>query len=157
MIYLLQHFEVYGQAIYHFAYSIVVIRLQKALSDYRFRLTELSALYKFDSIREYHCTFINARNLNGQDDLTAWITEDRRYSDLLLRKIVAPSDIKQNSDAAPKSSAAGLGICRDFNKGRYSREHCKSSHICLNCQLNHPANTCEASDTNLIPLTNRIP
>ena len=161
IIHLLQCFEVYNQTICHYAHSIVAIRLQKILLDYRFRLTKLLALYKFDFIREYHDTFINARILNDQNDFIAWIIENRRYSDLLLRKIIAPSDIKQNLNSTLKSSSSSIKIYRNFNKGRCLREHCKYSHIYLNYQLNHVVNTCYKTQTgalsiNLTPLNNRI-
>ena len=40
-VHLQQYFEVYGQAICHYAHPGVVVRLQEDLSFYRFRLAEL--------------------------------------------------------------------------------------------------------------------
>lgn len=83
---LLRSFEVYGQAICHYAQSNVAVALQKALSDYRIRLYELSVYYSFEYIREYHYSFMAARILNGQDDPVAWAAEDRPCMGLLVRK-----------------------------------------------------------------------
>ncbi len=65
----------------------------------------------------------------------------------------------EGGPVGPKSSSSrGPFICRNFNKGRCTREHCKYSHICLNYQHDHPVNTCSKthSATNQIPLKNRI-
>ena len=159
---LLRCFEVYGQAICHFCPPTVAIRLQEALSDYRVRLSDLSVHYRFDSIREYHYAFMGARILCGQDDPIAWITEDNRCSDLLIRKTpTTGNSTKQHAvgHAVKSSSSGGTLTCNSFNAGRCTREHCKYSHICSNCQQNHPAITCpkpHASNTNLTPLGSRI-
>ncbi len=43
-------------------------------------------LYTFDSIRDYHYSFMTVRILHGQDDPVAWATEDTRCEVLLIRK-----------------------------------------------------------------------
>ena len=68
VVQLLQAFEVYNQAVCHYAHWTTALRLQLALLDYRFRLTELSDTYKFNSIREYNSTFMTTRTLHSQDD-----------------------------------------------------------------------------------------
>ncbi len=161
MVHLLRCFEVYGQAVCYYAVPTVALRLQEALSDYRVRLAELSIHYKFDSIRAYHHAFMNTRIITAQDDPIAWSIEDRRCNDLLVRKLPPMTNNKPYSGGpvGPKSSSSGGPfICRNFNEGRCTREHCKYSHICLNCQHDHPANTCSKthSATNQIPLGNRI-
>ena len=87
MVQLLQGFEVYSQAVCHYAHPTIALRLQMALSDYRVRLAELSNTYKFDSIREYNSAFMMTRILHGQDDPKAWTEDDRRCSDLLVRRL----------------------------------------------------------------------
>ena len=64
---LLRCFEVYGQAICYYAQSKIALQLQIALSNYRTRQYELSVYYSFEPIREYHCSFMTERILNGQD------------------------------------------------------------------------------------------
>lgn len=92
LIQLLRCFEVYGQAICHYAHSDVVIQLQEALSDYRVRLIDLSVYYTFDSIREYHYAFMYARILNGQDDPISWTAEDESCRNVLIRKDLVRDD-----------------------------------------------------------------
>ena len=121
MVQLLQAFEVYGQAVCHYAHPTIALRLQMALSDYRFRLAELSNTYKFDSVREYNSAFMITRILHGQDDSKAWTEDDRRCRDLLVRR--STGETKPNPGPASKSSR----ICRKYNKGRCAYEHRISS------------------------------
>lgn len=83
---LLRCFEVYGQVICDYAHPDVAFQLQKALSDYRIRLYDMSVWYTFVSLREYHYSFMIGRILHGQDDPVAWITEDIGRKVLLIRK-----------------------------------------------------------------------
>ena len=160
MSHLLLCLEVYGQILLHFSAKAVLDPLQQSLSQYRVRLLEMSVIYKFDSIRMYNAAFMRARILLGQDDATAWGLEDRRCSDLLVRKMGLGETSKAPTNAASKSFPP-VGICRNFNEGRCTRDQCKYSHICSICQHSHPANTCQkastaASATNLTPLGNRV-
>ena len=161
MAHLLLCMEIYGQVILHFSKDSKLDPLQRALSQYRVRLIEMSVIYKFDSIRNYNATFMRTRILFGQDDPATWILEDRRCCDLLVRKVGPGETTKPTLNVAPKSFPSGLGICRNFNEGKCTREQCRYSHICLNCQQNHAANTCQktsaaASATNLTPLGHRV-
>ena len=68
LVHLLQCFDVYGQAVCHYAHPTVSTRLQVALLDYRLRLAELHVHYKFDSICIYHTimsSFVTIRILSG--------------------------------------------------------------------------------------------
>lgn len=100
----------------------------------------MSVVYKFEFIRAYNATFMRTRILLGQDDAGAWTLDSRQYSDLLIRKPGLNEANKASSSVAPRSHPSGLDICRNFNEGRCTRDHCKYSHICLNCQQNHPVN-----------------
>lgn len=129
--------------------------------EYRYRLPEYSYSYKFDSLREYNYAFMIARILGGQDNALAWRTEDQRCTILLRLKTSSNEATKPSAGYATKSALPGHGVCRNFNEGRCTREHCKYSHICLNCQQAHPASTCQkaqtsASAANTTPLRNRI-
>ena len=64
----------------------MALKLYSALIDYRFDLVGLSVHYRFDFIKAYHYFFMRARILNGQDDLQAWIFEDKACLKLLVRK-----------------------------------------------------------------------
>ena len=161
MSHLLLCIEIYGQIVLHFSASSLRYPLQQALSQYRVRLLEMSVIYKFESIRTYNIAFMRTRLLVGQDDPAAWMLEDRRCYDTLVRKANMSETSKASANVATKSSSSSVGICRNFNEGRCAREQCKYSHICSNCQQNHPANTCQkastaASATNLTPLGNRV-
>lgn len=103
---------------------------------------EHSYLYKFDSLCNYNYAFMNARRHEGQEDPVAWRTEDPRCS-MLLRLKASPHEAPKPS--ASKSATAGYDICRNFNEGRYIREHCKYSYTCLIYQQNHPVNIYERS------------
>ena len=84
---LLRGFDVYCQAICYFAARPhVALSLHEALIDYRIRLSDFSIHYRFDSIRQYHYSFMSARILNGQDDPIAWSTESMRCFNFLIRK-----------------------------------------------------------------------
>ena len=160
MSYLLLCLEVYGQILLHFSAKAVLDSLQQSLSQYRVRLLEMSVIYKFDSIRIYNAVFMRARILLSQDDITAWGLEDRRCSDLLVRKMGLSETSKAPTNAASKSFPS-VRIYRNFNKGRCIRDQCKYSYICSICQYSHLANTCQkastaASITNLTPLGNRV-
>ena len=155
---LLQCFRVYVMAVVYYARESVKFELTWALEDYRFRLAQYSYAYKFDSVRDYNHAFMNARRHEGQDDPLAWRTEDPRCS-MLLRLKINPNEATKPS--ATKQTPSGYGICRNFNEGRCTREHCRYSHICLNCQQSHPANACQRPQTtgsaaNATPLGNRV-
>ena len=153
---LLQCFGVYAMVIVFYAKESAKFELTWALEDYRFGLAEHS--YKFDSLCNYNYAFMNARRHEGQENPVAWRTEDPRCS-MLLRLKASPHEAPKPS--ASKSATPGYGVCRNFNQGRCTRAHCKYSHICLNCQQNHPANACQrpqttASAANTTPLGNRV-
>lgn len=133
MVHLGHCMEVYSQIVLQFAHPTQLRKLQRALAKYRIRLAELSATYKFESVREYNATFLRQRILLGQDDPIAWSVIDSEISDRLVRKAGSNETPKHASGAAFKSLPHGLGICHNFNEGRCTREHCKYSHICLNC------------------------
>ena len=161
MAHMLLCLEIYGQIVLHFSSPAMLAPLQESLSRYRVRLIEMSVIYKFDSIKAYNATFMRTRILCGQDDPRAWALEDRLCCDLLVRKLGLNEAPKPSSNGTPKSFSAGQGICRNFNEGKCSRDQCKYSHICLNCQYNHPASACQkastaASATNLTPLGHRV-
>ena len=66
---LLRAFEVYAYAICFFtARPHVALELYEALTRYRIRLLDFSLIYRFDSVRTYHYTFIGNRILKAQDD-----------------------------------------------------------------------------------------
>lgn len=160
MSHLLLCLKIYGQIVLHFSAKSLLDPLQQSFSQYRVRLLEMSVIYKFDSIRAYNATFMRTRILLGQDDPVAWSLEDRRCCDLLVRKMGLGETSKATANVASKSFPS-QGICINFNNGKCTREQCKYSHICSNCQQNHPANTCQkastaASATNLTPLGNRV-
>ena len=158
---LLQCFGVYAVAVIYYSRSSARLELAMALEEYRYRLAEYSYAYKFDSLREYNYAFMTARILEGQDDALAWRAEDQRCHILLRLKTSSNEATKPPVGNAAKSVPPGYGICRNFNEGRCTREHCKYSHICLNCQQAHAANTCQktqtaASAANSTPLGNRV-
>ena len=76
----------------HYARPTVALKLQEALSEVRVRVSDLSVMYKYESVREYIYSFMAARILSGQDNPAAWATEDRRCFDLLYHKTPAMSD-----------------------------------------------------------------
>ena len=158
---MLQCFGVYAMAVIYYAQPSARLELTWALEEYRYRLADYSYANKFDSLREYNYAFMTARILEGQDNALAWRTEDQRCT-ILLRLKTSPNEATRPSAAyVAKSALPGHGVCRNFNEGRCTREHCKYSHICLNCQQNHPANTCQrtqtsASAANTISLGNRV-
>ena len=77
MVELLRSFEVYIYTICFFAARPhVALELHNTLVRYHIRLIDFSLIYRFDSVRIYHYTFIGDRILNTQDDPIAWITED---------------------------------------------------------------------------------
>lgn len=55
-------------------------------------MSDLSVMYKYESIRAYVCSFMAACILSGQDNPTAWATEDRHCFDLLIHKTTAMSN-----------------------------------------------------------------
>lgn len=75
VLHLARCFEVYCQAIIHYAHPDMLMRLQRALSDYRIHLYELADYYTFESICEYHYCFMTIRMFNGQDNADAWSAE----------------------------------------------------------------------------------
>lgn len=158
---MLQCFGVSAMAVIYYAQPSARLELTWALEEYRYRLADYSYANKFDSLREYNYAFMTARILEGQDNALAWRTEDQRCT-ILLRLKTSPNEATRPSAAyVAKSALPGHGVCRNFNEGRCTREHCKYSHICLNCQQNHPANTCQrtqtsASAANTISLGNRV-
>ena len=161
MAHLLLCMEVYGQIVLHFSARNLLGPLQQAFSQYRTRLIEMSVIYKFDSIRAYNATFMRTRILLGQDDPVHWALEDRRCCDLLVRKMGPTEASKAPASGTSKSFPSGHNVCRNFNEGKCTRDQCKYSHTCLNCQQNHPANTCHKASTavsasNLTPLGNRV-
>ena len=148
-------------AVIYYAQPSAKLELTWALEEYRFRLIEYSYSYKFDSLKEYNYAFMKARISEGQENTVAWRTEDHRCT-ILLRLKTSPNEAARPSQGhAAKSTLPGNGICRNFNEGHCTREHCKYSHICLKCQQAHPANTCykaqtSASAANTTPLGNRV-
>lgn len=148
-------------AVIYYAQPSAKLELTWALEEYRFRLIEHSYSYKFDSLKEYNYAFTKARISEGQENAVAWRTEDHRCT-ILLRLKTSPNEATRPSQGhAAKSTLPGNGICRNFNKGRCTREHCKYSHICLKCQQADPANTCykaqtSASAANTTPLGNQV-
>lgn len=68
MIHLLRCFEVYDQTICNFAHPDIAAKLQIALSNYRITPFELALHYSFNTIRDYHYSFMTARIQTGQDD-----------------------------------------------------------------------------------------
>ena len=158
---MIQCFGVYAMAVIYFAEPFKRLQLTWALEEYRYRLADYSYAYKFDSVREYNYAFMTARILEGQDDVVEWRKEDQRCTLLLRLKTSSNEATKPPSGYAAKSALSGYRICRNFNEGRCTREHCKYSHICLNCQHNHPSNTCQkaqtsASAANSVPLGSRV-
>ena len=128
---LLQCFGVYAMAVIFFADESTRLDLTLALEEYRYRLANYSFAYKFDSLREYNYSFMNARRIEGQDKPMAWRTEDQRCF-MQLRLKASPQEAAKPS--APRNVSSGYGICRNFNEDRCTREHCKYRYICLNCQ-----------------------
>ena len=131
---MLLYLEIYSQIVLHFSAVSLLSPLQQSLSQYRVRLIEMSVVYKFDSIRAYNATFMRTRILLGQDDAAAWALENRQCCDLLVRKTSLNEVNKASLSLPSRSYSSDLDICRNFNEGRYTREHCKYSHICSNCQ-----------------------
>ena len=133
MVHLLRCFEVYGAAICHFAHPGIAFRLQEALCEYRIRLAELSTLYRFDTVREYHYAFMAARMLHGQDDPQAWQARDDRCYDLLVRKQPVANGKPYQANGEPKTSSFANRICKNFNEGKCFRNECRYGHICSIC------------------------
>ena len=121
MVHLLRCFEVYGQAICHFAHPGMALRLQEALCDYRIRLAELSMVYRFDTVREYSYAFMSDRILNGQDDPPAWTAGDDRCYDLLIRKQSRVSG-KGYQSAGDQKSASPATFHHDAYEGGFATE-----------------------------------
>lgn len=157
---LIRCLEVYCQAIIHFAHPSIKLKLQEALSDYRVRLSDMSVHYTFASIRDYNSTFMTTRRIKGQDDPTAWATQDPGCADFLIRKSPAVTSTKPTNGTTNAPATKPLS-CNNFNAGRCVRDPCRYSHICSICQLNHSAVSCPkahppASNSNSTPLGNRI-
>ena len=51
-----------------------------------------------------------------------------------MRKIDLKKAPKISANVAFKSFPSGQNIYRNFNKGKYTRDQYKYSHICFNCQ-----------------------
>lgn len=77
-------FQVYCQIVLHYVHPSAFVQMQQDLSSYRIRLMTFSYEYPFESILRYYYAFMTARMLYGQDDPTAWATEDHRCAHLLL-------------------------------------------------------------------------
>lgn len=112
-----------------FAHPSIVYKLQKALSDYRVRLSDMTVHYTFASIRDYHRACMNVRKNSGQDDPIGWSTKNDECSDLLVRKPPPVPNTKPNAQPS-KSSSSGVLTCHTFNNtGRCTREGCRWSHL----------------------------
>ncbi|KAF6238686.1 hypothetical protein HO173_003192 [Letharia columbiana] len=68
---LLRCFEVYSQIICFFTHKTVALPLQKALSDYRYYISDLSTTYTFQSVRHFHEIFVYGRIQLCQNDAHA--------------------------------------------------------------------------------------
>lgn len=79
-------FQVYCQIVLHYVHPSAFVQLQQDLSSYRIRMMTFSYEYPFESILRYRYAFMTARMLYGQDDPTAWATEDHRCTHLLARE-----------------------------------------------------------------------
>lgn len=88
LVCLIRCFEVYGQAICHYAQPDIALKLQEALSEYRTHLCYLSGICTFDSILQYHYAFTVRRMYGGQDDPAAWVAGDKICTShrILIRK-----------------------------------------------------------------------
>ena len=161
VVQLIQCFGVYAMAVIYYAMPSVKLDLTWALEEYRFRLADYSYSYKFDSLKEYNYAFMRARISEGQEDTLAWRTEDHRCT-IYLRLKASPNEATKTPQGhVAKPTLTSNGVCRNFNEGRCTREHCKYSHICLNCQQAHPASAyykaqTSASAANTTPLGNRV-
>lgn len=162
---LMHCFTVYAVAVVRFAAIGLKEALSEALQLYTIRILQLPIHFRFDSIRDYHLSFVTARIQGGQDVAKDWLSEDQGCYNLLVRKGTPADGYKPNSGRTGpnKPAVAGNGgICRNFNRGVCSRERCIYQHICSNCQQNHPADKCTkpqnsaGSGSNQVPLTNRI-
>ena len=137
----------------HYAHPTVSLKLQEALSEFRFCVSDLLVTYKYKSIREYVYSFMAARILSGQDDPTAWATEDRRCFDLLIHKMPTTSNKPYSGTLTTKPSSSGVAsgasgtlyTCNNFNAARCDQEPCKFKHSCNICQQGHPAIACKGS------------
>ena len=106
---LLRCFDVYCQAICHFAARPhVALKLHKALIDYRIRVSDFSVHYRFDSIRAYFYAFMAARMINGQDDPLGWMTEDPVLYNNLIRKTTLTINDNRPYPGGPAYGEIGL-------------------------------------------------
>ena len=142
VIHLVQCFGVYAMAVIYFAQPSARFDLTWALKEYRYRLIDYSYSYQFNSLKQYNYAFMRARIGEGQENATAWRTEDHRCVIYLRLKVSPNESMKPSQDQGTKSTPPGYGVCRNFNDGRCTREHCKYTHIYLNCQQNYLFITC---------------
>jgi hypothetical protein len=139
--------------------------LSEALQLYTIRLLQLPIHFRFDSIRDYHLSFVTARIQGGQDRANDWLSEDQSCYNLLVRKGNPADGYKSNSGrSGPNKPAAAIndGVCRNWNDGICARQACKFLHVCSNCQQSHTVDKCSkprksaGSGSNQVPLANRI-
>ena len=120
-----------------------VVKLQLALSGYHVNLSGLALHYSFNTILQYHYPSMAARSQAGQDDPIAWTAQDRRCSNLLIRKSPPNQAVKQAASSRTKASSSSTSNeCRNFNAGRCSNRDRRYTRVCSICQQNHAAHTC---------------
>lgn len=156
---LLRCFEIYGQAICHFAQTSVALELQDALADYRIKLSDRLLHYTFESIREHHLRFIQARILTGQDDPLGWRDQARELDHVLIQKTKVSGTTQYKSGQLGYASNPQTGeACRRYNKGHCDGKGCRYTHICSTChQRGHGAHICtQATGSNSQPLGERV-
>lgn len=118
---LLRAFEVYCQIVIFFSHESNVGQLQAAMADYRISLLDLFPSYTFQSLKDFHESFVFARIRSGQDLPSDWSTSDGRMESQILRpKYIAqatPPSWRDPKAAITPSASRPFRSCNKFNRG----------------------------------------
>ena len=143
-------------------------KLYWAMSMYHMRILKFSQNHTFESVRDFHTSFVQDRIHRGQDIAEDW--EDSAVDKLyMLRPRHTPqrtpysqanSTYYNPSGASPYSAPSwgAIETCHRFNSATCERgASCKYRHTCRNCGGEHAAKHCpSATDANVTPLGDRV-
>ena len=157
---LMRDFEVFGQIIAAFAEPNIVPRLQQALAIYRIRLSVKAVRNTFESVENFHNSFVQSCIHAGPQRPDVWLSEtiDRTHFLQPKSKPAASTSSYKTGKLASLASSQSSATCIRFNKGLCTSEACRYTHACSNCgQPNHGAHLCKAtSGSNMVPLGDRV-
>ncbi len=110
---LLWDFHVYKQILVFLAAPGNKLQLQLALGKYAEHLMMMWEMYTWDSVREYHFDFHQARILESIDNSVAWRTPDHKLKQyLLVRPLAWNTNSHDNQNTyASNSSSPSTKVC----------------------------------------------